>query len=134
MDDGCSWSRLNILQACAFYVALRFQVTYEFNDKPMAEVVTNEVVARLYQENAESLGVSFLDPLDPRVIAASGSTDMGNVTQTVPGIHAYFQITSSCRAHTREFATAAGRLEILNLNEFNRIDSQLFRQFGGTLH
>ena len=77
----------------------------------MAEVVTNKVLARLYQDNAESLGVSFLDPQDPQVTDPCGSTDMGNVTQAVPGIHAYFQITSSCNAHTREFTTASGTLD-----------------------
>lgn len=37
-----------------------------------------------------------------------GSTDFGNVTFVVPGIHPYFYIGSSALTHTPEYTVAAG--------------------------
>ena len=38
-----------------------------------------------------------------------GSTDMGDVTQVVPGIHPYVQIAEdNVAGHSREFAEASG--------------------------
>jgi metal-dependent amidase/aminoacylase/carboxypeptidase family protein len=43
-------------------------------------------MAALYRRNAERLGRTFPD-LGPMVRRASGSTDMGNVSQAIPSIH-----------------------------------------------
>lgn len=41
----------------------------------------------------------------------SGSTDFGNVSQAVPGIHPYFYIGSEALNHTAEYAAASGESE-----------------------
>lgn len=51
--------------------------------EPYAEMHHDPAVAAAYRRNAEALGRSF-GPFDPR---AAGSTDMGNVSLTVPSIH-----------------------------------------------
>uniref|UniRef100_A0ACB8GDE1 Uncharacterized protein n=1 Tax=Sphaerodactylus townsendi TaxID=933632 RepID=A0ACB8GDE1_9SAUR len=40
-----------------------------------------------------------------------GSTDFGNVSHVVPGIHAYFYIGSDALNHTEQFTEAAGSKE-----------------------
>jgi len=48
-------------------------------------------------------------PYNPQKDNAMGSTDMGDVTQAVPGIHAYVQICEEDVAgHSREFTDASG--------------------------
>ena len=57
--------------------------------------------------NLKSLGMDSVRSI-PKSLA-SGSTDMGNVTQIIPGIHPMFCIPSTSFPHTRPFATAAGK-------------------------
>lgn len=38
-----------------------------------------------------------------------GSTDFGNVSYVVPGIHSYFYIGSDALNHTEQYTTAAGK-------------------------
>ena len=48
-------------------------------------------------------------PLNGSLGVMAASTDMGNVTQRVPGLHPFVGITGAGGAlHTREFATHAG--------------------------
>ena len=48
-------------------------------------------------------------PHNPQKDDSMGSTDMGDVTQAVPGIHAYVQICEDeVAGHSREFADASG--------------------------
>ena len=84
------------------------QVTYEFNDKPMANLITNRILSRLYRQNAATVSVPVLADDDARLVAPSGSTDMGNVSHAVPSLHTHFYIGTDCHAHTRPFAQAAG--------------------------
>jgi len=58
-----------------------------------------------FVKNLNSLG----EPLKPPPAdAGMGSTDMGDVSQVVPAIHAYIQICGEDVAgHSREFAQAA---------------------------
>ena len=51
--------------------------------EPYAEMHHDAAIAAAYRRNAEALGRTF-PPFDPR---AAGSTDMGNVSLTVPSIH-----------------------------------------------
>lgn len=41
-------------------------------------------------------------------IVFTGSTDFGNVTFVVPGIHPYFYIGSKALNHTEEYTVASG--------------------------
>ena len=84
------------------------QVTYEFDDKPMANVITNRTLSRLYRQNAATVSVPLLADDDARLMALSGSTDMGSVSHAVPSLHTHFCIGTDCHAHTRPFAQAAG--------------------------
>ena len=68
----------------------------------------NQVLAKLYQKHAESLGVTFLPPGEAES-ALLGSTDMGNVSLVKPAIHPAFTINTSAAIHTREFNDAAGK-------------------------
>jgi metal-dependent amidase/aminoacylase/carboxypeptidase family protein len=70
----------------------------------------NQVLAKLYQKHAESLGVKFLQEGEAENTLL-GSTDMANVSQVKPSIHPVFTINSSAVIHTREFNEAAGKPE-----------------------
>ena len=68
----------------------------------------NQVLAKLYQKHAESLGVTFL-PAGEAENTLLGSTDMANVSLVKPSIHPVFTINSTAVIHTREFNDAAGK-------------------------
>ncbi|MDI3473338.1 MAG: hypothetical protein PWQ20_1579 [Thermotogaceae bacterium] len=72
----------------------------------MDEVFVNEPLARTLEKNYELLGLKVSERTYEQGV---GSTDMGIVTQTVPGIHAYVDITDGVDipVHTKEFAQAA---------------------------
>jgi len=65
-----------------------------------ARLVTNEVLAERFTRNVELLGHRVL-----REMRVGGSTDMGNVSQVLPALHAYVALTDRpVPGHTREFA------------------------------
>lgn len=73
-------------------------------------VLPNKILAKAYIENGKKLGMQFTT--DELVLnALSGSTDFGNVTFEVPGIHPYFFIGSDALNHTEEYTKAAGSKE-----------------------
>lgn len=43
------------------------------------------------------------------VLPLQGSTDFGNVSFVVPGIHPYFYIGSNALNHTEQYTEAAGK-------------------------
>lgn len=64
-------------------------------------LVTNQTLSTLYNETMSELGVTMrVDERD-----SMGSMDMGNVSQVVPAINPYFEITDGAEisAHTVEF-------------------------------
>lgn len=65
-------------------------------------LVSNPTLTRIFKENWSSFGVDV-----PLFVPGSGSTDMGNVSHTVPSIHPKFQVGSGEGIHTREFAEVA---------------------------
>lgn len=60
---------------------------------------------------------------DPFVLS-SGSTDFGNVTFVVPGIHPYFYIGSNVLNHTEEYTVAAGVHTILSHTHTHTVASR----------
>ncbi len=68
-------------------------------------VNSNRPLAEAFRANAGALGRELL----PRAPGEThGSTDMGNVTTTVPGMHPFIRITEAAVAgHSHEFAQAA---------------------------
>ncbi len=69
-------------------------------------MITNRVLAELYQSNSTTLGRPLGRGAD-QPVGAAGSTDMGNVSQVVPSIHPMLDINSSPHVnHQKEFAAA----------------------------
>ncbi|XP_034153433.1 peptidase M20 domain-containing protein 2 isoform X2 [Esox lucius] len=60
---------------------------------------------QLYEENGRALGIQF-EEVPSNFL---GSTDFGNVSFIVPGIHPFFHIGSDALNHTGEYTAAAGR-------------------------
>jgi len=83
------------------------KLKYEWIDKPYDDISTNPTLADLYTKNLLDLGCE-LPPIEEQRKTPGGSTDMGNVTYVVPGIHPMFSINSKNSNHTVEFAEAAG--------------------------
>ncbi len=76
---------------------------YELGYAPLK---SNEMLNQAFYDNLLALGV---DPEEIEEQKASGSVDMGDVSQVVPAIHPYIKIMDEpCAGHTREFARAAG--------------------------
>lgn len=64
-------------------------------------LITNETLSKQYNENMKQLGIEMqVEERD-----SMGSMDMGNVSQVVPAINPYFEITNgkAVSAHTVEF-------------------------------
>ena len=81
------------------------RLKYKWGDTRFEAMRNNMTLAKLFQDNIESLG-RHIPTLEP--YRALGSTDMGNVSQAVPSIHPILAIAGSeVIAHTREFAAAA---------------------------
>ncbi|CAM1154628.1 Uncharacterised protein g11322, partial [Pycnogonum litorale] len=71
-------------------------------------LLTNEVLTKLFRKHAEDLGnVKFTDG-DERVDRFIASTDMGDVSHEVPSIHPIFNMGTRAGNHTVEFSRCAG--------------------------
>lgn len=64
-------------------------------------LITNETLSSLYNEKMQELGIDMITEERDSM----GSMDMGNVSQVVPAINPYFEITNgkAVSAHTTEF-------------------------------
>ncbi|MBN3323144.1 P20D2 protein, partial [Atractosteus spatula] len=83
------------------------QVELQYAAHEYHNVLPIKTLHRLYEENGKLLGIEFTT--DEEVLTtSSGSTDFGNVSQVVPGIHPYFYIGSEALNHTEEYTAAAG--------------------------
>ncbi len=81
------------------------RLEYRWGDVRYDAMRNNLALARLFTENMQSLGRRIiLSGPD----TASGSTDMGNVSQLVPSIHPFVSITEkTMTTHSPQFAAAA---------------------------
>jgi amidohydrolase len=80
------------------------RLEYRWEDIYYKAMRNNFTLADIYRKNMESLGRKMLDSQPYPV----GSTDMGNVSQILPGIHGFIAIADpGVIGHTREFAAAA---------------------------
>ncbi|XP_074541293.1 peptidase M20 domain-containing protein 2-like [Halichoeres trimaculatus] len=83
------------------------QVEVEYSKNAFDNLLRNRTLEDLYESNGKALGIEFTT--DEEVLNnASGSTDFGNVTFAVPGIHPYFYIGSKALNHTEEYTVASG--------------------------
>ena len=80
------------------------KLKYKWDASRYAPMRNNMALARLFVNNMESLGRS----VNPPDSGGFGSTDMGNVSQIVPAIHANIAIAPrGTLLHSPEFAAAA---------------------------
>jgi amidohydrolase len=68
-----------------------------------SDMLSSTPLAESYEEHAAALGMD----VDPEPRLGGGSTDMGNVTYVVPGIHPSFGIEAEAANHTPGFTAAA---------------------------
>ncbi len=93
------------------------ELTHKWGEESRYKTVrTNMALAEAYRANIESLGRTVVDPESRR---SMGSTDMGNVSQIVPGIHPAIAIAPwDVPIHTVEFrehaASESGHLGLLD--------------------
>lgn len=79
-----------------------------------AERNNNKILAGLFQQNLEDMGIEVHDP--PQT-GGVGSSDIGNVSQITAAIHPYIRL-GDATTHTPEFARLAGAEE--GMIELNR--------------
>ena len=94
---------LNCFQGAATATGARLE--YKWDELHYAPVLNNLTLAKLYARNLRRLGRKALmsDPDN-----SFGSTDFGNVSQLIPGMHASVAIARpGTIAHTPQFAAAA---------------------------
>jgi metal-dependent amidase/aminoacylase/carboxypeptidase family protein len=94
---------LNCFRGAATATGARLE--YRWSEVVYAAMRNNLTLARLFKQNMESLGrpIKLSDP-----DCAFGSTDMGNVSQLVPSMHAEVAIAPlGVSVHSPEFALAA---------------------------
>jgi amidohydrolase len=96
------------VRACAEAAAHATGARFQFNepDHFLDAMRPNPTLAELMEANLAALGIDVRPPApDDRM----GSTDMGNVSQAVPALHAYLAIADpDVMGHTVEFRRAAG--------------------------
>ncbi|RVE57294.1 hypothetical protein OJAV_G00214890, partial [Oryzias javanicus] len=93
-------------EACfrAAALATGCQVEIIYPTHTYYNILPNATLANLYESNGKTLGIEFSEQPD----VFSGSTDFGNVSFIVPGIHPFFSIGSAALNHTEEYTEAAG--------------------------
>ena len=106
-DDDClnelKERVLNCFTGAATATGARLK--YRWSEVVYAAMRNNLTLARLFKQNMESLGrrIKLTDP-----DCSLGSTDMGNVSQLVPGIHPEVAIAPrGVSVHSPDFALAA---------------------------
>ncbi|GBM33827.1 Peptidase M20 domain-containing protein 2 [Araneus ventricosus] len=72
-------------------------------------LITNKVLANIFKEYAERLGLNDGPDKVKRILF--GSTDMGNISHVVPAIHPFYTIPSEGVNHTKRFTEASGAPE-----------------------
>uniref|UniRef100_A0A8D0KHP9 Peptidase M20 domain containing 2 n=1 Tax=Salvator merianae TaxID=96440 RepID=A0A8D0KHP9_SALMN len=97
----------NCFKAAALATGCEVELKGSVND--YYNVLPNKSLEKVYIENGKKLGMDFIP--DDNLNGLSGSTDFGNVTFVVPGIHPYFYIGSDALNHTEQYTTAAGSEE-----------------------
>jgi amidohydrolase len=96
----------NIFQAAALATGCSEKLT--FDEDPYTDLRNNSVLARLFEENLERLGI---DAIEGVPWENAGSTDMGNVSHVVPAIHPTLAIApADVPGHSQAFLEASGSL------------------------
>lgn len=91
-----------VFEGAALMTGAKHQITEVA--KPYENMLINEALATIFEKHAKRIGRT-VSPYNPK--SFGGSTDMGNVSQVAPSLHAYITIDDSAQPHTAEFAEAA---------------------------
>lgn len=104
MDEALKPKVLACFQGAA--AATGCKLTHKWGEESRYRTMrTNHALAEAYRKNVELLGRTVIDPESQR---SMGSTDMGNVSQVVPGIHPSISIAPpDIPIHTAEFRELA---------------------------
>jgi amidohydrolase len=95
---------LAALEAGALATGCTFE--HEWDNTPYADMVDNLPLLELYMANAAALGRVVAEADEGSEVV--GSTDMGNVSYSVPAIHPMIKAApDGCAIHTKDFATHA---------------------------
>lgn len=92
-------------EAAALATGTTLDLTWEGN--PYTDMQNSSPLADTYEKWAVEQGMV---PVEPEQ-AGSGSTDMGNVTYAVPGLHPSYSVESKAGNHNAGFTEAAGSEE-----------------------
>ncbi|KAH8549592.1 hypothetical protein BGW37DRAFT_107593 [Umbelopsis sp. PMI_123] len=93
------------LEAAA--IATETTVKYQWGkDGIVEDVFQNDTLAAHFMDFMENEGVKF-EPKEWQEKQASGSTDFGNISYAVPGLHPSFKIVTKGPNHSYEFTEAA---------------------------
>jgi amidohydrolase len=85
------------------------ELKYRWDPLAYEPLLNNSTLAGLFTANVETLGREIMQEDSNQ---SFGSTDMGNVSQVVPGLHGFISIApTGVIGHTREFAAAAASPE-----------------------
>ncbi|XP_030908593.2 xaa-Arg dipeptidase [Melopsittacus undulatus] len=95
----------NCFRSAALATGCKVEIKGGEND--YYNVLPNKSLQKVYKENGKKLGIEFISE-DCILNGLSGSTDFGNVTFVVPGLHPYFYIGSDALNHTEQYTEAAG--------------------------
>ncbi|NXN67264.1 P20D2 protein, partial [Himantopus himantopus] len=95
----------NCFKSAALATGCKVEIKGGEND--YCNVLPNKSLEKAYKENGKKLGIEFISE-DCILNGLSGSTDFGNVTFVVPGLHPYFYIGSDALNHTEQYTEAAG--------------------------
>jgi amidohydrolase len=96
----------NIFQAAALATGCSVKLT--FDEDPYTDLRNNSVLAELFEENLQRLGI---DPVDGVPWENAGSTDMGNVSHVVPALHPTLAIApTDVAGHSQAFLEASNSL------------------------
>ncbi|KAI9489346.1 hypothetical protein BDB00DRAFT_876436 [Zychaea mexicana] len=98
----------NCFKAAA--LATGCEVNMKWRDAGMCKnIIQNSVMAELYTKYFQNLGGAPIPPRQAQEAAQiGGSTDFGNVSVLMPGIHPLFDVYTNEYPHTHGFVEAAG--------------------------
>lgn len=86
-------------------LATRCELEIQYEGEPYVDLITNPVMAALFQANATTLGREMPTRAE-KGIETSASSDMGNVSHLLPSIHPSVEIETDSVNHQPEFAAA----------------------------
>jgi Xaa-Arg dipeptidase len=92
-------------EAAALATGTELELVWQGN--PYTDMQNSTPLSDTFTKHAIEMG---MDPVEPEM-AGAGSTDMGNVTYAVPGLHPSYAVESNAGNHNAGFTEAAGSEE-----------------------